>query len=162
MVRAWFLAAVAFFAIVAGGCKVRERVTSESDTRTEAVRRVVQDSIAKRTTARIEVRGDTLSHTETVTEYAPPVVLNGKVYTPVHKKTVRQTDAGSSEKIDETETQDTAAQVTEQETSRAKNTTATATKRETDNKSGWYLTLIALGALAITLYFLGKRIDKYL
>lgn len=123
----------------------------------------MQDSIARRTATRIEVHRDTLAHVETVTEYDPPVLLNGKVYTPVRKKIERRIGTGSSEEIANIATQDTSTQATEQADEQTRTVTEQEETKETDDKSGGYIVwgllgvITLLGFLSLLYYFLWKK-----
>lgn len=162
MVRAWFLAAVAFFAIVAGGCKVRERTAISTASTVETASEAHRDSVRVVTRDRVIFRTDTLTVREVVREYGAPLLVRDTVYiTPLVRETTRETEQGArlawQEKADSLAHSASRATLTTDE----KLSTDTKTDRATNDRSGWYLTLIALGALALILYFLGKRIDKW-
>lgn len=153
---------LALLTLTAAGCKVKERTAAAvaSDVRVEAGSR--RDSVRVVTRDRVILRTDTVTVREVVREYGAPVLVRDTVFfTPLVRETTRETETGArlawQEKADSLAHSASRATLTTDE----KLSTDTKTDRATDDKSGRYLTLIALGALALILYFLGKRIDKW-
>lgn len=153
---------LALLTLTAAGCKVKERTAAAvaSDVRVEAGSR--RDSVRVVTRDRVILRTDTVTVREVVREYGAPVLVRDTVFfTPLVRETTRETESGARrawrEKADSlflahsdgTFGRDSVV------------TTDTRTDRTTDDRTGRYLTIIVLGALALLLYFTGKRIDKW-
>lgn len=166
---AWFLAVVVFFATTETGCKVKERTAVSTASNVETASEAHRDSVRVVTRDHITYRIDTLTVREVVREYGAPLLVRDPdssrpsgFITPLIRKTTRETEQGARQTWQERadSLMQARADVAFREDSTAK--ADTRTDRTTDDKSGWYLTVIALGALAVILFFLDKRTDKYL
>lgn len=163
--RAGAVLLLALLTLTANGCKVKERTAVSTASKVETASEAHRDSIRIATRDRVIFRTDTVTVREVVREYGAPVLVRDTVFfTPLVRETTRSTEQGArlawQEKADSlllahsdgTFGRDSVI------------TTDTRTDRTTDDKSGRYLTVIALalGTLALILYFICKRIDKYL
>lgn len=148
--------------LTAGGCKVKERTAAAvvSDVRVEAGSR--RDSVRVVTRDRVILRTDTVTVREVVREYGAPVLVRDTVFfTPLVRETTRETESGARSAWREKADSLLLAHSDGTFGRSGVVTTDTRTDRTTDDKSGAYLTIIVLGALALLLYFIGKRIDKW-
>ena len=146
---------VAFFATATTGCKTAERV--KTDTATQTVEK--RDSVRVVYRDRVVFKTDTVTTREVVKEYGAPVLIRDTVYyTPLVRETVRETETGTREEwLARTDS------ITEARLDASFDQTDTdRSESETEDKSGYYIVALILGALLIGAYFLGKRLDKYM
>lgn len=153
---------LALLTLTAGGCKVKERTAAAvaSDVRVEAGSR--RDSVRVVTRDRVILRTDTVTVREVVREYGAPVLVRDTVFfTPLVRETTRETESGARsawrEKADSLLLAHSDGTFGRSGTSVAD----TRTDRSTEDRSGLVVIAIVLGALALLLYFIGKRIDKW-
>lgn len=158
-----FWAVVAFLMVLfLSGCKVKERTAISTASTVETASEAHRDSIRLVTRDYLIYRIDTLTVCEVVREYGAPLFIPGTgCVTPLVRETTRETEQGA--RLAWQEKADTIARSFEEGTRSEVAALSSDEKhdRATDDKSGRYLTVIVLGALAITLYFLDKRIDKW-
>lgn len=154
---------LALLTLTSGGCKVKERTAAAvaSDVRVEAGSR--RDSVRVVTSDRVVFRTDTVTVREVVREYGAPVLVRDTVFfTPLVRETTRETESGARRSWREKADSLVLAHSDGTFGRDSVITTDTRTDRTTDDRSGLVITAIVLGALALLLYFIGKRIDKYL
>lgn len=154
---------LALLTLTSGGCKVKERTAAAvaSDVRVEAGSR--RDSVRVVTSDRVVFRTDTVTVREVVREYGAPVLVRDTVFfTPLVRETTRETESGARRSWREEADSLVLAHSDGTFGRDSVITTDTRTDRTTDDRSGLVITAIVLGALALLLYFIGKRIDKYL
>lgn len=161
--RAGAVLLLALLTLTAGGCKVKERtaVAETAHAKTEA--RLESDSIRVVKSDRVIFRTDTVTVREVVREYGAPVLVRDTVFfTPLVRETTRETEQGARRAWQERADSLLLAHSDGAFRENSVITADTRTDRTTEDRSGLVITIIALGALALLLYFIGKRIDKYL
>ncbi|MCI6279508.1 MAG: hypothetical protein MR609_06950 [Bacteroidales bacterium] len=147
--------------LVAGGCKVRERTEAAvaSDIRVEAESR--RDSVRVAYSDRAVFRADTAVLREVEREYGAPIrTPDGDYFVPLVREITRGTETGTKETWQTRE--DILSGGFEEGTfSRESDFSAEEhTTHATEDRSGWYLTLVALGALVIGGVFVERWLSK--
>lgn len=157
--RAGAVLLLALLTLTANGCKVKERTAVSTASKVETASEAHRDSIRIATRDRVIFRTDTVTVREVVREYGAPVLVRDTVcFTPLIRETVRETESGARE-----EWQARTDILTRDRSDASFNRADTSrTETKTEDKSGRCIAAIVIGALAILLYFAGKRLDKYL
>lgn len=147
--------------LMAGGCKVRERTETAvaSDVRVEAGSR--RDSVRVAHSDRAVFRADTAILREVVREYGTPIrTPDGDYFVPLVREITRGAETGKKETW-QARTDLLSGGFEEGAFSRKSNFSAEEhTTHTTEDRSGWYMTLVVLGALVIGGVFVERWLSK--
>ena len=136
------------------GCKTQERVRSSEFGLRSSLAEESRDSVTLASRERVIYLRDTVTVTERVTEYAPPVVLRDTVLTPVERVIYRTVSTGASSASFARDTTAVTASAAAFEEERSVVLEQTASERQTDDKSGGYFLWFIFG-LTLLLALLG-------
>ena len=148
-------------ALTAGGCRTTKTAASSTSAHTTGKTETATTASSAGSSERVIYLRDTVTVTERVVEYAPPVAFRDTVLVPIERVVYRTVESGANGKVAERDTVWLTSGAETSVTSDQSATTTGASDHTTTDRSGWYIVVITLG-LAVILGAFGLRyLDRH-